>query len=96
MSIADPIRKNLLDLSYQRYNSLLNTTIVVLVAIVGILMAAFTAIVLSEKFDRLEITTVTTIIFFGIILTGFLVIYYLDNQLKNIKEELRKIREEVR
>lgn len=94
MSIKDPLRKNLLDLNFQKYNSLLNTTIILVSTSVGILITSFIAILLSEKFDPLKSTVIVIFIGIIIVIIGYFLINNLNQKISDIKDELRNIRKE--
>lgn len=94
MSIKDPIRKNILDLKFQKYNSLFNTILMVYVTLIGLLIAVYISIFISEKFDLIKLTQMFSLIAILISFIAALILKQLSSHLSNILNQLRKLRKE--
>lgn len=93
--MKDPIRKNLLDLHYQKYNSAMNTTIIIAFTLLislgmGVVIGLLTRQLVWNSYLRFIVFILSLVtLLIGLILTGYF--YRHTNEIIN---ELKKLRRE--
>lgn len=93
--MKDPIRKNLLDLHYQKYNSAMNTTIIVVFTLLISLGIGVTIGLLTGQLEW-DFNLQFTIFILGstALLGGLILIRYFYKHTKDIIKELKMLRKE--
>lgn len=93
--MKDLIRKNLLDLHYQKYNSAMNTAIVIVFTLLISLGIGVTIALLTDQLEwnakvRFTITLVGLVTLF----IGLMLVRYFYKHTKDIIKELKKMRQD--